>query len=139
MSHEWRDIVVAEAYAWLKTPYHHAANIKGVAVDCCMLLVEVFKVPGIVEPTFDPRPYPKDWMLHRGEEIFINGLFKYAKKIEQPQPADVAMYRRGRTACHGAIIVSDALMIHADSQCGHVVLCEIEALRPYLDSYWTVK
>jgi len=49
--------VLDEARAWIGTPYHHAADKKGVGVDCAMLPVRVYCDLGIV-PMFDPRPYP---------------------------------------------------------------------------------
>ena len=51
-----RAAVVAAARAWIGTPYHHMADIKGVGVDCAMLLVRVYCDLGLVEH-FDPRPY----------------------------------------------------------------------------------
>ena len=59
-----RAAVVAAARAWIGTPYHHMADIKGVGVDCAMLLVRVYCDLGLVEP-FDPRPYTQDWMMHQ--------------------------------------------------------------------------
>lgn len=135
---EWRELVVLEAHSWLGTPYHHAANLKGIGVDCCMLLVEAFKTVGIVDPDYDPRPYAKDWMLHRGEEIFMEGMFRYAKKTKSPQAGDVALYRFGRTASHGAIVVSSGTMIHAYAGSRKVELCELDTWANRLDSFWTV-
>ena len=37
-----REKIVAEARSWIGTPYHNCADIKGVGVDCGMLLVRVF-------------------------------------------------------------------------------------------------
>ena len=39
--HASRAAVVAEAIAWLGTPYHHRARIKGVGVDCAQLALGV--------------------------------------------------------------------------------------------------
>jgi NlpC/P60 family putative phage cell wall peptidase len=139
MSAEWRPKVVAEAQTWLNTPYHHGANIKGVGVDCAMYLVEVFRTVGVIEPDFDPRPYPKDWMLHRSEEIFMAGIFKYAKRIKTPEPGDVALYRVGRTASHGAIVIDSEVMAHAYAGSRKVELCELDAWANRLESYWTVR
>jgi hypothetical protein len=65
MSSTDRTLVVAAARTWLSTPYHHAADVKGHGVDCAMLLVRVYCDVGLVEP-FDPRPYTRDWFMHRG-------------------------------------------------------------------------
>lgn len=141
LPHDWRERVVAEARSWIGTPYHHAANLKGVGVDCVFLLIETFKTVGFLEPGFDPRPYPKDWYLHRGDELFMEGLFKYARRLkrdERPQPGDVALYRVGRTASHGAIIVDDEHMIHAYAQSRRVEECELDMWAHRLERYWSV-
>ena len=69
-----RAAVVAEARSWIGTPYHHAADVKGHGVDCAMLLVRVYCDLGLIEP-FDPRPYTRDWFLHRSEERYLGFLF----------------------------------------------------------------
>ncbi len=76
--------VVAAARAWIGTPYHHAADVKGQGgVDCAMLLVRVYCDLGLVEP-FDPRPYTRDWMLHRDEERYLGFLLARARMVERP-------------------------------------------------------
>ncbi len=78
-----RAAVVAAARAWIGTPYHHMADIKGVGVDCAMLLVRVYCDLGLVE-RFDPRPYTQDWMLHRNEERYLGFLLTRARMVETP-------------------------------------------------------
>ncbi len=111
---EKRAAIVAAVREWLGTPYHHCADIKGVGVDCGMLLCRVYVDLGIVAP-FDPRPYTHDWMLHRAEETFLNALLARAVLVETPQPGDVAMWRFGRCYSHGAVVVkSEPLtVVHA--------------------------
>ena len=83
-----RAAVVAAARSWIGTPYHHAADVKGRqgGVDCAMLLVRVYCDLGLVEP-FDPRPYTRDWMLHRDEERYLGFLLARAKRFGRPGPA----------------------------------------------------
>ncbi len=83
-----RAAVVAEARSWIGTPYHNCADIKGVGVDCGMLLVRVFVDTGLCQP-FDPRPYPIDWHLHRGEERYLGFVFDRSREVTEPQPGDV--------------------------------------------------
>jgi cell wall-associated NlpC family hydrolase len=94
-------------------------------------------------PRFDPRPYAPQWYLHRAEEKYIGWLEKYAIRIQEEQslPGDIQLYRFGRCAAHGAIILNEHSMIHAYAPAGKV---QIQGRRDVLshgkiDSYWTVK
>ena len=98
-----RAAIVAEARSWLGTPYHHAADVRGVGVDCAMILVRVYCDVGLVEP-FDPRPYTRDWMLHRSEERYLGFLLARSVEVVEPQPADVILFRVGRCFAHGGIV-----------------------------------
>ena len=137
-----RAAVVAAARAWIGTPYHHAADVKGVGCDCAMLLVRVYCDLGLVEP-FDPRPYTRDWMMHRNEEKYLGFLLARARIVEGPDVGDVALFRVGRCFAHGGIVSkSEPLtMIHAHAQAGRVIEDEVErcALAPRpraFASYW---
>ena len=114
--------VVAAARAWVGTPYLHAADIKGVGVDCAMILVRVFCDLDLV-PSFDPRPYVKDWMLHRDDERYLGFLFDRARPVPSPEPGDVIVFRIGRCFAHGGIVTSgDPLtFVHAFSPTGCVI------------------
>jgi NlpC/P60 family putative phage cell wall peptidase len=109
-----RNAIVAEARSWIGTPYHNCADIKGVGVDCGMLLVRVFVDLRLIAP-FDPRPYTHDWHMHRGEERYLQSLLAHAERIESPQPGDVMLFRVGRCYSHGGIVTSsDPLtIVHA--------------------------
>jgi hypothetical protein len=98
-----RDDVVAAARAWCGTPYHHMADIKGHGCDCAMLLVRVFCDLGLVKP-FDPRPYTRDWHLHRGEERYLRALLARSHPVDGPLPGDVVLFRYGRCFSHGGIV-----------------------------------
>lgn len=112
MLQDMRAAIIAEAKQWLGTPYHHAALIKGVGVDCGMLLIGVYGKLGLL-PEFDPRPYPHDWHLHRDTERFLNLALQYGKEVEKPQLGDMALFKFGRTFSHGSIIVGENEIIHA--------------------------
>lgn len=119
---EQRAAVLTEARKWIRTPYHNCADIKGVGVDCGMLLVRVFVDTKMV-PFFDPRPYPPDWHLHRGEEKYLGFVFDRAHAVESPQAGDVAVFRFGRCYSHGGIVTrSDPLtIVHAYFQARCVI------------------
>ena len=117
-----RAAIVAAARAWIGTPYHNCADIKGVGVDCGMLLVRVFVDLGFCAP-FDPRPYSPDWHLHRGEERYLALLLARAHRIEQPEAGDMMLFRYGRCYSHGGIVTAaDPLtIVHAFHPAGVVL------------------
>jgi cell wall-associated NlpC family hydrolase len=100
---EQRAAVIAEARRWIGTPYHNGADVRGAGVDCGMLIVRVFVDTGLTPP-FDPRPYPPDWHLHRGEEKYLGFIFAHCAEVTQPEPGDVVVFRYGRCYSHGGIV-----------------------------------
>lgn len=140
-----RAAIVAEARSWIGTPYHNCADIKGVGVDCGMLIVRVFVDCSLCAP-FDPRPYPADWHLHRGEERYLGFVFDRCSEVEKPQPGDVMVLRFGRCYSHGGIVTTNAplAMVHAYHPARRVVEDEIgrsgtladPARKPRFFSYW---
>lgn len=106
-------MVVAEAQTWIGTPFHHEARLKGVGVDCVMLLAEVYERAGIVDHIMVPH-YPPDWHMHHDAEKYTDNLPVYARQIEGPPlPGDIAVFRFGRTFSHGTIVVEWPRLIHA--------------------------
>ncbi|NTV01939.1 MAG: hypothetical protein HGB04_04025 [Chlorobiaceae bacterium] len=106
------DKVIREAKDWLRTPYHHEGNIKGAGVDCAMLLIEVYTAAGATE-RFDPRPYPRQWMLHNTEERYLEWVLRYADEVDTPKPGDMLLAKFGRTFSHSAIVIEGTSVIHA--------------------------
>jgi cell wall-associated NlpC family hydrolase len=105
--------VVSVAHTWLRTPYVHAARVKGQGVDCLTLLAGVFEEAGLLSHVDIPA-YPKDWHLHHSAELYLDGLLRYAHEIDgPPQPGDIALWKIGRTFSHGAIVVRWSQVIHA--------------------------
>jgi cell wall-associated NlpC family hydrolase len=140
-----RGAVVVEARSWVGTPYHNCADIKGVGVDCGMLLVRVFVDTGLCPP-FDPRPYPADWHLHRSEEKYLGFIFDRGSEVSEPQPGDVMVLRFGRCYSHGGIIANTKplVIVHAYYQARRVVEEDIghdgrisdPARKPRFFSFW---
>jgi cell wall-associated NlpC family hydrolase len=117
-----RAAVIAQARTWLRTPYHHAADVKGHGVDCAMLLVRVYCDLGLVE-RFDPRPYTKDWFLHRDEERYLGFLLARSREIRAPLEGDIVLFRIGRCFAHAGIVsrVAPLAIIHAFAGARRVV------------------
>ncbi|HLY04430.1 MAG TPA: hypothetical protein VKR31_01670 [Rhizomicrobium sp.] len=117
-----RAAFIAEARTWLGTPFRDQGDVKGKsgAVDCAMLLVRSAQACGLIDPAFDPRPYPPQWHLHRDEERFLDVIGRLVaargRGGEIPneaglpaealaKPGDVIVWRVGRCFSHGGIIV----------------------------------
>ena len=122
LAHTQREEVVSAARDWIGTPYHHAADLKGHGVDCAMLLVRVYCHVGLVEP-FDPRPYTRDWFMHRGEEKYLGFLFDRALEVREPGLGDTVVFRIGRLFAHAGIVsrIDPLSVIHAFAPLGCVV------------------
>jgi len=143
-----RAAVLAEARSWIGTPYHNCADIKGVGVDCGMLLVRVFVDLKLCTP-FDPRPYPVDWHLHRSEERYLGFIFDRSAEATEPLPGDVMVFRYGRCYSHGGIVTAAAPLriVHAYYQARTVIEDEVArnavladpARKPRFFSVWAKK
>jgi cell wall-associated NlpC family hydrolase len=98
--------------------------IKGVGVDCAMILIAVFREAGVVSAG-DVVEYSPQWFLHHSEEKYINELSKYAREITEAEalPGDVVVYKTGRTYAHGGIIINPGwpAIIHASPEAKMVI------------------
>ena len=100
-----RAAVVAEARRWIRTPYHHGAQVMGHGVDCVLILRAVYNAVGLTDIP-DPRPYPMDWHLHRSEERYLAGLERYSVEVDEPGPGDVVIFKWGRCFAHAGIVTA---------------------------------
>jgi cell wall-associated NlpC family hydrolase len=109
-----RKAVVGEALTWLRTPYAHQQQLKGVGVDCAQFPLAVYAAAGVIAPT-DVGAYCPQWHLHRGEELYLNAVARLAREIapDAAGAGDFAVWRYGRTFSHGAILLGGASVIHA--------------------------
>ena len=116
-----REAIIAAAERWLRTPYHHAARVPGVGVDCVNLLCAVYEEAGVIQHIALPY-YPPDWMLHRDEERFMIGIIEARLgQVQRPRAGDIALFRFGRCFSHGAIVTRWPELIHAFASLGCVV------------------
>lgn len=86
--------------------------VKGVGVDCSMLLVAVYHAGGLI-PDVEPRPYPPDWHLHRSEEKYLGWLQQLGHEVAEPEVGDVVVWRFGRCFAHGGIYIGGGEIVHA--------------------------
>lgn len=113
-----------EARAWLGTPYHSGARIRGVGVDCAMLPLAVYAACGLIDDV-DVGTYPADWHLHRDDERYLGWVTQLgAREVDAPAPGDFALFKVGRAFAHGAIVIDWPAGIHAVQREG-VVLADL--------------
>jgi NlpC/P60 family putative phage cell wall peptidase len=120
-----RSAIVAEARAWIGTPYRHQASLKGVGCDCLGLVRGVWRAVCGAEPEHVP-PYAPDWAEASRQEALAHAAARHLKEIEpaQARPGDMVLFRwrRGFVAKHAAILTEPGLMVHA-----HARACVAEA------------
>ena len=117
---EQRQQIINEAMTWLRTPWRHAAAVKGAGVDCARLLIEVYANCGLIE-RFIPEQYPQDFAMHSSDERFLGNLELYATQIERPEKGDVAVWKYGKCFSHGAIVIEWPEIIHAKMHNGVLI------------------
>ena len=111
-----RSDIIAEARAWIGTPYRHQASLKGVGCDCLGLVRGVWRAVIGEEPQTAPA-YSRDWAEASGEESLANAARTHLVEIglSEFQSGDVLLFRyRARyPAKHAAIVSAPASMVHA--------------------------
>jgi cell wall-associated NlpC family hydrolase len=137
MQSDIRERIVAEAMTWRGTPYRHQGSVKGVGADCVWSLIRIYQAVGLVPLDFTPGNYSREWYFHKAEEIYLGGVEKFAKPTDAPGLGDVALYKYGKCISHGAVIVGEGLIVHANRRVGKVELCEMRTHADKFHSYWT--
>lgn len=115
-----RSAIVAEARTWIGTPFHHEGEIKGIGVDCAMLVRRVFLDTGVRTDAPDPRPYSAFGHLHKHDERYVDYLAPRTREVSAPLPGDIAVWRYGRAFSHAAIVSAWPRVVHAYAPVRHV-------------------
>jgi NlpC/P60 family putative phage cell wall peptidase len=120
-----RTTIVAEARAWIGTPYRHQASLRGVGCDCLGLVRGVWRACIGNEPE-TPPPYAPDWAEAGGRETLAAAAHRHLVPIapDEAGPGDVLLFRwrDGFVAKHVAIVSGERTMIHAHDG---AAVCEI--------------
>lgn len=89
-----RHAILAEARAWLGTPYQHQASAKGAGCDCLGLVRGVWRALCGPEPE-DAPAYTPDWAERRGRETLLNAALRHLVKVplKEAAPGDVLLFR----------------------------------------------
>ena len=121
-----RDDIVAEARAWIGTPYRHQSSCKGGGSDCLGLIRGLWRALYGGEPEAAPA-YSMDWSEPQGEERLWRVAERHltAKPLDQEAPGDVILFRMraGAVAKHLGVVTDigpQARFVHAYS--GHGVV-----------------
>ena len=117
------DAVVAAARAWLSTPYHDQASLKGVGCDCLGLARGVWRDVVGAEPVPVP-PYTRDWGESGRREVLFEGAARALIEIpvESAGPGDMVLFRmrRGAIAKHVGILTAPDRFVHSYDRLGVV-------------------
>lgn len=100
-----------ELMEWLKTPFRHHSGVKGFGVDCIHLVTLAMVNVGAFTPDAAERipAYPKDWHLHNGAELILQGMRELTNCEELPRPldspmdGDIYLYRFGKASSHAGV------------------------------------
>lgn len=120
-----REQICDEARSWIGTRFHHHAAVKGCGVDCAHLVRAVYMACGVsIDPIYY---YPRDWHLHRSDELFMDFVMRYADRIEEREllPGDVILWKFGLCFSHGGIYVGDDRVVHAVIQARRVIVSRL--------------
>ncbi|MDJ1159020.1 NlpC/P60 family protein [Chelatococcus sp. SYSU_G07232] len=111
-----RTALVAEARAWIGTPYRHQASLKGVGCDCLGLVRGVWRAVVGPEPELPP-PYASDWAEAAGGEALAEAAARHLVAVDPAAfgAGDVLLFRwrDHLPAKHAGIASGPHAMIHA--------------------------
>ncbi len=108
--------IVDAARAWLGTPYHHQASLRGVGCDCLGLVRGLWRELYGPEPE-QPPAYSPNWAESLGQETLALAALRHLVPVEpgQARPGDVLLFRwrEHLPAKHCAILSAPDRIIHA--------------------------
>lgn len=111
-----RAAIVAEARAWLGTPYRHQASAKGAGCDCLGLARGLWRALLGAEPEA-ATPYDAAWALSTARETLAEAARRHLVEIAPvaARPGDILLFRwRARLpASHVAVLATPTTLIHA--------------------------
>ena len=115
------EAVIAAARAWLGTPYHDQASLRGVGCDCLGLARGVWRDLVGAEPQPIP-PYSRDWGETGVREVLAMGARGMMSEIPLAQigPGALVLFRMAPRAIakHVGILTAPDRFIHAYDRLG---------------------
>lgn len=111
-----RDEIVRLARAWIGTPYHHQASVRGVGADCLGLLRGLWRDLYGQDAELPPA-YTRDWAEAHGREELLAGASRHLQRIPVcgMRPGDVLVFRlrEASPAKHVGVLATDTTFVHA--------------------------
>jgi NlpC/P60 family putative phage cell wall peptidase len=112
-----RSAIIAEARAFIGTPYRHQGSLRGVGCDCLGLVRGVWRAVIGNEPEAVPA-YAPDWAEASGIEALADAAARHLIRLDDPSrfmPGDVVLFRwrANLPAKHAAIVTAPDMMVHA--------------------------
>ena len=115
------DLVVTVARAWLGTPYHDQASLRGVGCDCLGLARGVWREVVGAE-SFPISPYSRDWGETGPREVLAEGTRRMMVEIAIPDamPGALILFRMAPRAIakHVGILTGPHSFIHSYERLG---------------------
>lgn len=113
--------VVAAARAWLGTPYHDQASVRGAGCDCLGLARGVWRDVVGPEPARVP-PYSRDWGETGDREVLVMGALSWMLPVPVASTVtgDLVVFRMrdGAIAKHCGILIGEGRFIHSYDRLG---------------------
>lgn len=114
MSGDHRDAALAEARAWIGTPYVHRASVKGAGADCLGLVRGVWRAVRGDEPEAAPAYQPL-WAEAQRQELLLAALGRHLTQVAAALAGDVAVFRlrSNGPAKHAGVMSGPDSFVHA--------------------------
>lgn len=105
--------LIAEARAWIGTPFAPRQRVKGAGVDCVQLCAAVYLATGFLE-VFDPPAYPvsPDGLKHSLLVQWIEESSRFASIIGNLQAGDLLTFRVEHLEHHTGLYLGLSEFIH---------------------------
>ena len=112
---------ISAARAWLSTPYHDQASLRGVGCDCLGLARGVWREVVGPEP-FPIPPYSRDWGETGPCEVLAEGALRVMIEVapDDAPPGALLLFRMkaGAIAKHAGILTAPDRFVHAYERLG---------------------